>query len=60
MFYVFYIRKGAKHDPEEKERPDCTPSDMTENGRFLMSKFSNNGKKHNHEILSPCSKVNRK
>jgi hypothetical protein len=26
------------------------------NGRFLMSKFSNDGHKLNHEILSPCTK----
>jgi hypothetical protein len=22
-----------------------------------MSKYSNNGRKHNHEVLSPCTKV---
>ena len=47
---------GAKHDPEE--RKDCTPKDVETNGRFLMSKYSNNGRKHNHEVLSPCTKVN--
>ena len=47
---------GAKHDPEISERADCTPSDAGVNGRYLMSKYSNNGKKHNHEILSPCTK----
>lgn len=26
------------------------------NGRFLMSKFSNDGHKLNHQILSPCTK----
>ena len=26
------------------------------NGRFLMSKYSNDGHKLNHEILSPCTK----
>ena len=46
---------GAKHDPEE--RKDCTPKDVETNGRFLMSKYSNNGRKHNHEVLSPCTKV---
>ena len=46
---------GAKHDPEE--RKDCTPTDVETNGRFLMSKYSNNGRKHNHEVLSPCTKV---
>jgi len=45
---------GAKHDPEE--RKDCTPKDVETNGRFLMSKYSNNGRKHNHEVLSPCTK----
>ena len=48
---------GAKHDPEINEDPSCTPSDAEQNGRYLMSKYSNNGKKHNHEILSPCTKV---
>ena len=48
---------GAKHDPEE--RKDCTPKDVETNGRFLMSKYSNNGRKHNHEVLSPCTKVKR-
>ena len=48
---------GAKHDPEE--RKDCTPKDVETNGRFLMSKYSNNGRKHNHEVLSPCTKVSR-
>jgi len=47
---------GAKHDPDQKERPDCTPSDSEMNGRFLMSKYSNNGRKHNHEVLSQCTK----
>merc|ERR1719153_417626 len=47
---------GAKHDPDAKERADCTPSDMEANGRFLMSKYSNNGRRHNHEVLSPCTK----
>jgi len=47
---------GAKHDPDTKERADCTPSDMDDNGRFLMSKYSNNGRRHNHEVLSPCTK----
>ena len=48
---------GAKHDPEE--RKDCTPKDVETNGRFLMSKYSNNGRKHNHEVLSPCTKVKK-
>ena len=26
------------------------------NGRYLMSKYSNDGHKLNHEILSPCTK----
>lgn len=47
---------GAKHDPEETENPACTPHDAETNGRYLMSKYSNNGKKHNHELLSPCTK----
>ena len=48
---------GAKHDPDAKERAECTPADVDDNGRFLMSKYSNNGRRHNHEVLSPCTKV---
>ena len=29
---------GAQHDPDKTERPECTPSDSVESGRFLMSK----------------------
>ena len=47
---------GAQHDPEEAERPECTPRKSEEEGRFLMSKFSNNGRKHNHELVSPCTR----
>jgi len=47
---------GAKHDPDPEERPDCTPLDKHFNGRFLMSKFSNDGHKLNHQIMSPCTK----
>ncbi|XP_023343181.1 disintegrin and metalloproteinase domain-containing protein 10 [Eurytemora carolleeae] len=47
---------GAKHDPEPAEREDCTPLDKHFNGRFLMSKFSNDGHKLNHAIMSPCTK----
>ena len=54
---LYMIILGAKHDPEISEDPKCTPSDAEQNGRYLMSKYSNNGKKHNHEILSPCTKV---
>ena len=25
-------------------------------GRFLISKYSNNGRKHNHELVSPCTR----
>ena len=46
---------GAQHDPEETERAECTPSNSEEDGRFLMSKYSNNGRKHNHELVSPCT-----
>ena len=51
------VISGAKHDPEVSEDPACTPKDTEQNGRYLMSKYSNNGKKHNHEVLSPCTKV---
>ena len=47
---------GAQHDPDEAERPECTPSNSEEEGRFLMSKYSNNGRKHNHELVSPCTR----
>ena len=47
---------GAQHDPEEAERPECTPRKSDEEGRFLMSKYSNNGRKHNHELVSPCTR----
>ena len=46
---------GAQHDPEEAERAECTPTNAAEDGRFLMSKYSNNGRKHNHELVSPCT-----
>jgi len=47
---------GAKHDPEPSEDAKCTPEDKWVNGRFLMSKYSNDGHKLNHMILSPCTK----
>merc|ERR1719402_1474114 len=47
---------GARHDPSVSERAECTPADSVTNGRYLMSKYSNNGRKHNHEVLSPCTK----
>jgi len=47
---------GAKHDPEAEDREDCTPLDKHFNGRFLMSKYSNDGHKLNHQIMSPCTK----
>ncbi|XP_059096532.1 disintegrin and metalloproteinase domain-containing protein 10-like isoform X2 [Tigriopus californicus] len=47
---------GAKHDPDPKDSSNCTPIDKWTNGRFLMSKYSNDGHKLNHEIISPCTK----
>ena len=38
---------GAQHDPDAVERAECTPANSEEDGRFLMSKYSNNGRKHN-------------
>ena len=29
---------GAKHDPPAAARPQCTPGDAAQNGRFLMSR----------------------
>ena len=46
---------GAQHDPDAVERAECTPANSEEDGRFLMSKYSNNGRKHNHELVSPCT-----
>ena len=34
----------------------CLSIQQLVNGRFLMSKYSNDGHKLNHEILSPCTK----
>ena len=34
----------------------AAPPSQLVNGRFLMSKYSNDGHKLNHEILSPCTK----
>ena len=31
-----YSMLGAKHDPDTKERADCTPADMEANGRSYM------------------------
>ena len=47
---------GAQHDPEPAVRPDCSSGDAAEHGRFLMSKYSNNGRRHNHQLLSPCTR----
>ena len=47
---------GAQHDPDAVERAECTPANSEEDGRFLMSKYSNNGRKHNHELVSPCTR----
>ena len=47
---------GAQHDPEPAVRPDCSSEDAAEHGRFLMSKYSNNGRRHNHQLLSPCTR----
>ena len=47
---------GSKHDPDVNEVPECTPNDKWINGRYLMSKYSNDGHKLNHMILSPCTK----
>ena len=55
--HTMYHDLGAQHDPDKADNPSCTPGDPETNGRYLMSKYSNNGKKHNHEILSPCTKV---
>jgi len=47
---------GAQHDPEPKQSVECTPKDRALNGRYLMSAFSNDGRKLNHMMLSPCTK----
>jgi hypothetical protein len=47
---------GAKHDPDPAENPRCTSADVATNGRYLMSRFSNNGRKLNHELLSSCTR----
>ncbi|CAB4060651.1 ADAM10 [Lepeophtheirus salmonis] len=48
---------GARHDPEPAQNPSCVPKDKWINGRYLMSKYSNDGHKLNHEILSPCTEM---
>jgi len=47
---------GAQHDPEPNQSVECTPKDRAINGRYLMSAFSNDGRKLNHMMLSPCTK----
>ena len=41
---------GASHDSDE-----CFPNDVIENGHYLMSPYSNNGRMANHDILSNCT-----
>lgn len=55
---------GAKHDPAgggtdggtDGGGAGCTPADADINGRYLMSRFSNTGRRINHELLSSCTK----
>ena len=56
LFHEVMHSFGAKHDPEATDEPNCTPKDQNINGRFLMSRFSNNGRKMNHQLLSLCSR----
>ena len=35
-----YDQSRGHHDPEKHERKDCTPEDMKNNGRYLMSKVN--------------------
>lgn len=41
---------GASHDPRY-----CTPENIRQGGRFLMSKYSSSGVKSNNERISDCT-----
>ena len=64
LFHELLHAFGARHDPPPfgaengGAASECNPStaDAAANGRYVMSRFSNNGRRRNHEVLSSCSR----